>query len=271
VKFSNTVLTSIGFQNNTQKAVLAAHVLNVATSSSPQIKISEAVAAVVAKAEVVAKPAYPLRAASASIPASPANPAIAAGALFLNSPAFAAGAAVPAFPAKPATAAIAGSPAVAAVAAVAAVIAPEIKALPGWQHSITFTPLLTDGLVTSVHVTAELPYASSPSLYGSSKSGIMEFTPPTLTLDKWVGGKGSPNPNPSDTDAMIPTLEAFLYHYASQLPSFASIPLIRQIGGIDVPVKQISFSFKVDTGYVLSLASADPQLIQVLEPLGSGC
>jgi hypothetical protein len=170
---------------------------------------SPAIAAIPAKAAIVAVPAYPARAASAAIPANPANPAIAAGALFAGSPAIAAGAAVPAFPAKVATAAIAAAAAVAAV--------------PGVPNSGGIDPLV---LAQSYHRSTD------------TNSEFCVFIPCNLNLEArygdkfkavmpWIGG--------SKVDRLIAdgqtlpaidgvtNLEQLLYYYASLPDSQATI------------------------------------------------
>ncbi|WP_309736737.1 hypothetical protein [Chamaesiphon sp. OTE_75_metabat_556] len=170
---------------------------------------SPAIAAIPAKAAIVAVPAYPARAASAAIAANPDNLAIAAGALFANSPAIAAGAAVPAFPAKPATAEI--------------VAFPAVPGVPGVPNKGGIDPLV---LAQSYHKSTE------------TNSEFCLFIPCNLHLEAMYGNKfkavmpwiGSGNVNRVIADGVtlpaidgVTNLEQLLYYYASLPDSQATI------------------------------------------------
>jgi hypothetical protein len=246
MKTNISLITSMGLTSDHKKVLWSAHVLKAATVSSPAVTISAAVLAIPARPATPAVREYFARSATPAIPANPANPAIAAGALFTNSPAIAAGAAVPAFPAKPFVAGRLAQDAVIAVPGIPAVIAPEIKALPGWSDAIEIikTPEF-------IGITAYLPYSTSPSLIGApfSHTSINEITPSNLLVDKWIdldrgGEAGGFYTNLSS----IATLEQFLYIAAASCATCVITDVVKAVNGVNLPCKKLVISLAA-TGY----------------------
>jgi hypothetical protein len=229
------VLNTIGFTNAAQKVAYAALLLQFGTVPSPAVTLAAAIPAILAAAEVLAKPAYPARAASAAVAAAANTAGVAAGALYLNSPAYPAGTAIPAIPAKPATAAIIGKPAVVAVPAVPAIVAPAVTPIPGWIDAVS-----TVRTANALTITAYLPVATSPRLFGAATStveSIKEITPPALIADRWLDAKASNVPE--TITAEPPTLEQYFYKYATQLSGTTVTDVVKLVNGVPVTCKKV--------------------------------
>jgi hypothetical protein len=229
------VLNSIGFTNAAQKVAYSALLLQFATVPSPAVTIAAAIPAIAAAAEIIAKPAYPARAASAAVTAAANTAGVAAGALYLNSPAYPAGTAIPAIPAKPATAAIIGKPAVVAVPAVPAIISPAVTPLPGWADAVK-----TEKTANALTITAYFPVATSPRLFGAPTNtidSIKEITPPALIADRWLDATASRVPETITSEPA--TLEQYFFKYATQLSGAVVSDVVRQVGPNLVPCKKV--------------------------------
>jgi hypothetical protein len=204
------LLNSIGLSNEQQKALLAAHMLKAATVSSPAVTITPAVPPKAKVPAVIAQTAKPVRAATQPVAASANTTGFGFGELYLNSPAYPAGIGIPAIGAKPASNAVVGVPEIPAIVGVPAVIAPEIKAIPGWFDAISIAKS-----ANGVQVVAYLPFKSAPALIGASTSGIdaiNEITPASLQPLVWLDQKASLTPETIFSEPA--TLEGYLYKQA---------------------------------------------------------
>jgi hypothetical protein len=250
---ATALLSSIGCQNASQKALLAAHILKAGTVSSPAVEIILAVTAVAAKPAVIAQTAKPARAATALVTAAANTTGFGFGELYLNSPAYPIGTAIPAITAKPASAAVVGVPAVAAVLAVPAVVAPAIAAIPGWSDAID---IVKSG--NGVKITAYLPYKSSPALVGAGTSAvnaINEITPAALQPALWLDAKATNTPEVISSEPA--TLEQYLYKQALAIvaapASTSTIENVSKvINNVVVACKKLTLNLAA-TGYTLNV------------------
>lgn len=248
------LLNSLGFTNSSQKAVFAAHVLKVATVSSPAIVITPAVPARVAKPEVIAQTAKPARAATAAVVGTANTTGFTFGQLYPNSPAYPAGTPIPAIPAKPASAAVVGVPAVTAAPGIPAVGSPAISAIPGWHDAIEFTKA-----VDSFKVVAYLPVVSGGAFVGASTGSIdniKEMTPPALQPTLWIDEVVSVGADPSLTVEPI-TLEKYFYKHALEIVnapgSTSKIEnAVKVINNVAVACKKVTLNLSA-TAYTLGV------------------
>jgi hypothetical protein len=223
----------IGFQNDAQRVLYAATVLKSALTNSVAVLVRPAVPAVAAKAAVIAQTAKTARAATPAVAASANTTGYGFGELYLNSPAYPIGTAIPAIPAKPASAAVVGVPAVPAVPAVTAVFSPAVVAIKGWEDAISIAKISS-----TITISAELPVVRGVGIIGSTGTFIGEITPTALQAAAWLEDIVYALGQVDNSDALVTTLEQYLYKYALNC-EHAVTDVLRNVAGVSTPCKRI--------------------------------
>jgi hypothetical protein len=242
---------SIGCQNEGQKTLLAALILQSALRDSPPVLVRSAVKPVVGKRAI---PGYAGFAGSTLKTAIQNTTGYAIGAIFPGrpgvaaqvardgyaavvgiselapSPAYAIGVQVPAYPAVPART---EQLLVVPVAEVTAVTSPAVTAIKGWHDAITI-----EASETQIIITADLPVASGVGIVGSSKTVISEITPSALQANAWVAQNVYALGEAFLDSPEVATLEQYFYNHAVQCNHVVT-DLMRSVGGFDVPCKHL--------------------------------
>jgi hypothetical protein len=263
MKTNISLQTSLRCSDPAKKVRYAAHVLQAACTSSPEILIRQAVAAIPAKPAILAQTAKPQRPQSAAVAGINNTTGYKFGELYLNSPAYPAGTNIPLITAKPASAEVIGKEATVYVPAVTAVSSPKVDAIPGYEDAISVVVS-----AQSIIVTAELPYSKGVRIVGSNKLSIGEITPSALQAKEWVDF-----PSEADLAATLPdvptdTMEQYLWRNAL-LCNHTITDIVRNVNGKNISCKRLVVTLYPTGQFDLNSDSLQLNEISSIANLGS--